>query len=350
MDSTRRANATADRRAWKPKRAARTGRRVSGERPSRNGTRLALRSTKSPIKARYGSASGPRPSAVRSTERSSITAVPSSSGCASGAGESTSVRPCSARGSSLKNGEALASGWIAEQTSWTKPFRVSSAERTPPPTVSSASRTRTDRPSRARVIAAARPFGPEPTTTASGIFERPDHHVLARGEVQQRVVVQNLDAARWHRVLVDLRFGRLQRPGPVVDLRPLQARGVGRVQAVALREEVRERAGIGAELVSERPVPPAEGRRLAATVTPPALVRQPAASPVRVHVRPEVRELVPTPRALDGDLARGVETEEPDPWLPARGDVRAGVQLEERGQVRNRRKPACAKPRYRKGC
>src|SRR5438445_5790220 len=36
----------------------------------------------------------------------------------------------------------------------------------PPPTRSAASCTTTSRPARARVIAAARPFGPEPTTIA----------------------------------------------------------------------------------------------------------------------------------------------------------------------------------------
>src|SRR5215210_3925931 len=56
---------------------------------------------------------------------------------------------------------------MAEPTSWTKPGRVSSAERAPPPTVSSASSTITERPLRASSTAAARPFGPEPTTTAS---------------------------------------------------------------------------------------------------------------------------------------------------------------------------------------
>src|SRR5215217_8220287 len=56
---------------------------------------------------------------------------------------------------------------MAEPTSWTKPGRVSSAERAPPPTVSSASSTITERPLRASSTAAAKPFGPEPTTTAS---------------------------------------------------------------------------------------------------------------------------------------------------------------------------------------
>src|SRR5215207_1785008 len=121
-----------------------------------------------------------RAGAISPTDRSSITADPSSSGCASGAGGSTSSSPCWARGNSLKQREACASGWIAEQTSWTNPGSVSSAERTPPPTVSTASTTRTERPAWASVIAAASPLGPEPTMTASGISQRPDEDILAR--------------------------------------------------------------------------------------------------------------------------------------------------------------------------
>jgi hypothetical protein len=56
---------------------------------------------------------------------------------------------------------------MAEQMSWVKPGRVSSADRQPPPMVSAASKTMTLRPVRAISIAAARPFGPEPTTIAS---------------------------------------------------------------------------------------------------------------------------------------------------------------------------------------
>jgi len=53
-----------------------------------------------------------------------------------------------------------------------KPGRVSSAERLPPPIVSAPSMTLTATPASARVIAAASPFGPEPTTIASGIPRR----------------------------------------------------------------------------------------------------------------------------------------------------------------------------------
>jgi hypothetical protein len=61
----------------------------------------------------------------------------------------------------------VASEWTVEQTSCLNPGSVSSIVRSPPPNSGCASRTTTDRPACASVIAAARPLGPEPTTTAS---------------------------------------------------------------------------------------------------------------------------------------------------------------------------------------
>src|SRR5213083_1886982 len=51
--------------------------------------------------------------------------------------------------------------------SCTNPGNVSSAERAPPRRVAFASQTSTEHPARASVIAAARPFGPDPTITPS---------------------------------------------------------------------------------------------------------------------------------------------------------------------------------------
>src|SRR6059058_1138322 len=48
-----------------------------------------------------------------------------------------------------------------------KPGAVTSADLTAPPGVSAASSTRTDQPASARTLAATRPLGPEPITTAS---------------------------------------------------------------------------------------------------------------------------------------------------------------------------------------
>ena len=93
--------------------------------------------------------------------------MPSSNGCANGASGWADASPCSASGSVFRNGEASASETTVAQTSWTEPGRVNSAERSPPPMVGCASYTRTDRPARASVIAAASPFGPDPMTRAS---------------------------------------------------------------------------------------------------------------------------------------------------------------------------------------
>ena len=61
----------------------------------------------------------------------------------------------------------MPSGWKAEQTSWRNPGRVNSSVRVPPPMVSLASSTTTRNPCSATATAAAKPLGPDPTTTAS---------------------------------------------------------------------------------------------------------------------------------------------------------------------------------------
>ena len=63
---------------------------------------------------------------------------------------------------------------MAEQTSCMNDGRVSSAERTPPPIELLPSKTETEQPARANSIAAARPFGPDPTTVVFHL--RPDFH------------------------------------------------------------------------------------------------------------------------------------------------------------------------------
>src|SRR5438552_11845617 len=97
-----------------------------------------------------------------------IAAVPSSKGCATIAGGSIHSTPYFESGIVRRKGDAAAVACTAEQTSCTKPGRVSSADLQPPPTVRSASKTVTFHPACASAIAAARPFGPEPITIASG--------------------------------------------------------------------------------------------------------------------------------------------------------------------------------------
>src|SRR5215212_7753285 len=110
----------------------------------------------------------------------------------------------------------------------------------------------------------------------------------------------------------------------MVDLGPLQDTLVDGVLAVALRQEVRKRAGIGVDPLADRAVAPTERGRLAASIAPPALVREP---PVP-HGRAVVGQLVGPPGPLNRELARRIEAEEPDTRLSARGDVGPGIELQ----------------------
>ena len=83
-------------------------------------------------------------------------------------GEDIQVSPNFSRPMSRNTGDSAANGWTAEHTSCTKPGRVTSADRQPPPGRSATSTTRTDRPARASKTAAVSPFGPLPTTMTSG--------------------------------------------------------------------------------------------------------------------------------------------------------------------------------------
>ena len=108
----------------------------------------------------------PRPAAVSSTERTIVAAVPSSNGWARSTSGQAHSSPWRSRSRPLSAGESTTRGWVAEQSSWTRPGRVSSLLLAPPPIVVAASRTVTPTPARASVAAQARPFGPAPTTIA----------------------------------------------------------------------------------------------------------------------------------------------------------------------------------------
>ena len=78
---------------------------------------------------------GPSDAATSPTLPPTQTARPSSSGWAKATAGVESRTPWADRSMSRKTGEATRSGWTAEQTSWRKPGRVSSAVRHPPPGV-----------------------------------------------------------------------------------------------------------------------------------------------------------------------------------------------------------------------
>jgi len=92
-------------------------------------------------------------------------------------------------------------------------------------------------------------------------FEGPDHDVLALGEMTDRLAVQ-LDPVRRHGVERDHDLGRAELPGRVVDLGAVQPAAVVRVEAVALGQEMLERARLRLEQgATGRPVSRLEDER-----------------------------------------------------------------------------------------
>src|SRR5581483_3706900 len=166
--------------------------------------------------------------------------------------------------------------------------------------------------------------------------KRPDEHVLAPREVADRLAVE-LDGRDRHEL--DLRLRRLQRPQLVMDLGGVEpARVVGRVEAVALHEEPLERARLGLRDRAGRPVAAAE--HAARLLDARALVLDPLAAMPLVHARVEVRQAICAASDLDRETAGRVEAEEPDARAVAREHARPHVQLEERGDARERQHPA----------
>ena len=107
--------------ARSPNRAARIGCRGGFSGPMRSAKRASARADERPHQPTVGAASRPSDRPCRSIDRSStaVRAVVERMG-QRGRGVDSS-RPCSARGSDFRNGDATAKGWTAEQTSCRKP-------------------------------------------------------------------------------------------------------------------------------------------------------------------------------------------------------------------------------------
>ena len=114
---------------------------------------------------------------------------------------------------------------------------------------------------------------------------------------------------------------------------------VDRVEAVALGEEVLQRAGGGRRDRADRPVAALPHERPRRRLAPGRAVVEPLAAPLARHACAEVRQPVGAARSVDGEPARGVEREEPDARLAPARHVRAHVQLQELGHVRERQRP-----------
>ena len=128
----------------------------------------------------------------------------------------------------------------------------------------------------------------------------------------------------------------------MVDLRPVDAAAVGGVEAVALGQEMLERAGLGGERRTACAIGGAQRAREGARLGAHARVVDPVATRANAHVRAEIGQPVQAPRRLDRDAAAGVQAEEPDAGLLAVGHVGAHVQLGERRQPRHGQRAAKA--------
>src|SRR5256885_7899406 len=93
-------------------------------------------------------------------------------------------------------------------------------------------------------------------------LERPDDDVLDAREVEERPLVRKRQLPRRHRVELDRRLGRLERPRRMVNLRAAEAPAlVHGVEAGALDEELLERPRRGVRLLTPGPVPRTEDMR-----------------------------------------------------------------------------------------
>src|SRR5438874_553456 len=151
---------------------------------------------------------------------------------------------------------------------------------------------------------------------ALSALERPDDDVEPGRVVLQRLG-RGVEPDRRDRVQVDARLGPLERPRPMMDVSAVQLAFVLGVQAITLRQEVLEGSGFRVENRSGRAVGRTEGLPTAATAVEQDLV----ATAAHRDLRREILEPVEPTGSLDGDSARGVEREEPDPGLAVTGDV-----------------------------
>src|SRR3954471_9543618 len=168
-------------------------------------------------------------------------------------------------------------------------------------------------------------------TRLAGGRRRPDDDVLPLGEVEERLA---FDFHRKEACLVDRRLGRPDRPGPVVDVRAQPA--AAPVEAVALDEEVLQRAGLGGERVAGRLVCRREAHVAALALGAERLVVERDRG---VAVGKAVREAC----RLNREQVRRVEAEEPDPGAITATHVGSAVELAEARHARERRDTAHTK-------
>src|SRR5712691_26846 len=141
----------------------------------------------------------------------------------------------------------------------------------------------------------------------------PHDDVLPFREMQQRLALLELNPSRFsHRISHKLGFGRLQRPGRMMNLAANElALAVERIEAVAFRQEIFERTWSRKNHRANRTVTPLQCRSDYAIVGPLTVVLDPAVSIPTAHPRAKVRQVKPRSRDGDGKRVTCVQAEEP---------------------------------------
>ena len=111
---------------------------------------------------------------------------------------------------------------------------------------------------------------------------------------------------------------------------------IGGIEAIALGEEVFERAGLRLEGRAYWMVGAAQQGRRRSVVTTFAEVTDFVAVPVAAHVGPEIRKMEPGAGDGDGDGIGSIEAEEPDAGFAAERYIGADVHFGKSGEPRKR--------------
>ena len=155
----------------------------------------------------------------------------------------------------------------------------------------------------------------------------PRDDILLAAEVQQgrHAGIDGNALKRRQGVVENLGAGRLERPGQMVDLQPLEVFATSRVQAIALRQEVFEALRPGLDRRADGPIACVEDNRPIASSNGP--IAHALTSIVDVHRRPPVRQPEGQARTEHGCRVVGIETDEPDARLLIQLDVESKVDL-----------------------
>ena len=153
----------------------------------------------------------------------------------------------------------------------------------------------------------------------SGELRSPGDHVLASGEVKERLLSGQCDSgSSGHGVGPDFSCGELQRPRRVLNLAAKETAAViGGVEAVAFGKKVFEHAGPGMEGSADRTIRAVKLRGRGCRVGAGAAIFDLCIAAVADHVSTKIGKVKCCAGDCNGDGIRSVETEEPDTGLVA---------------------------------